>query len=110
MVNLLGFDVTAYGSDADAGFSVEAWRSQRAAGGIPVHVHARTDEGFYVVEGEIALWLDDRARCWERARTSACDPVAATASGTRSIARHLPHRQVARGDSSATSSSSRTAW
>ena len=29
--------------------------------GILVHLHQRTEEGFYVVDGEFALWLDGGA-------------------------------------------------
>jgi oxalate decarboxylase/phosphoglucose isomerase-like protein (cupin superfamily) len=40
---------------------VQEWRAPPRAGGIPVHVHDRTEEAFYVVDGEIALWLEDRS-------------------------------------------------
>jgi mannose-6-phosphate isomerase-like protein (cupin superfamily) len=59
--DLLGFGVTLLVGGADAAFSVQRWCAQAGAGGIPVHLHDRTEEGFYVVEGEIGLWLDDRA-------------------------------------------------
>jgi mannose-6-phosphate isomerase-like protein (cupin superfamily) len=58
--NLLGFDVRLLEGGADASFSVQEWRAPAGAGGIPVHLHHRTEEAFYVVDGEIALWLDDR--------------------------------------------------
>jgi mannose-6-phosphate isomerase-like protein (cupin superfamily) len=57
---LLGFDVRLLDGGADGSFSVQEWRASAGAGGIPVHLHHRTEEAFYVVDGEIALWLDDR--------------------------------------------------
>jgi len=31
----------------------------RPGGGPPPHVHAREEEGFFVLEGEVTLWADD---------------------------------------------------
>ena len=59
--NLLGFDVFLLEGGADAAFSVQEWRAPPRAGGIPVHFHDRTEEAFYVVDGEIGLWLEDRS-------------------------------------------------
>jgi mannose-6-phosphate isomerase-like protein (cupin superfamily) len=59
--DLLGFGVTLLGDTLDAGFSVQEWRAPPRVSGIPVHLHHRTDEGFYVVDGELALWLDGDA-------------------------------------------------
>jgi mannose-6-phosphate isomerase-like protein (cupin superfamily) len=50
------------GADAcDAAFSAQEWRAPPHAGGIPVHLHRHTEEAFYVVDGEIELWLDDHS-------------------------------------------------
>ena len=56
---LLGFGVTLLDGGADAAFSAQKWRASPGAGGIPIHVHHRTEEAFYIIDGEIALWLDD---------------------------------------------------
>lgn len=56
---LLGFDVRLFESSSATRFSVQEWRAHPGAGGIPVHLHHHTDEGFYVVAGEIALLIDD---------------------------------------------------
>jgi mannose-6-phosphate isomerase-like protein (cupin superfamily) len=64
--NLLGFDVRLLDGGADAAFSVQEWRAPGGAGGIPIHLHHRTEEAFYVVDGEIALWLDDRSAVHRR--------------------------------------------
>jgi hypothetical protein len=59
--HLLGFGVTLLGNGLDAGFSVQEWRARPRAGGIPVDLHQRTEVAFYVVDGELALWLDGDA-------------------------------------------------
>ena len=59
--NLLGFQVRLLHGGADAAFSVQEWRAPAGAGAIPNHLHHRTEEAFYVLDGEIALWLDDRS-------------------------------------------------
>jgi quercetin dioxygenase-like cupin family protein len=56
---LLGFDVTLLDGGPEAAFSVQEWRAPVGAGGIPIHFHARTHEAFYVLDGALALWLDD---------------------------------------------------
>ena len=58
---LLGFDVTLLHGGAEAAFSVQAWRAPSRAGGIPIHLHQRTEEAFYVLDGTLSLWLHDRA-------------------------------------------------
>jgi mannose-6-phosphate isomerase-like protein (cupin superfamily) len=58
---LLGLEVTLFCASADSAFSVQEWRAPGGAGGIPMHLHRRTVEAFYVVAGELGLWLDDRA-------------------------------------------------
>jgi mannose-6-phosphate isomerase-like protein (cupin superfamily) len=58
---LLGFDVTLLDGGAEATFSAQEWHASAGAGGIPVHVHHRTEEAFYVVDGAVALWRDDRS-------------------------------------------------
>ena len=39
--------------------SLLEWHAPPGAGGIPIHVHERTEEGFYVLRGRIALWVDE---------------------------------------------------
>jgi mannose-6-phosphate isomerase-like protein (cupin superfamily) len=56
---LLDFDVTLLDGGPAASFSVQRWQAPNGAGGIPVHLHRRTEEAFYVVAGELALCLDD---------------------------------------------------
>jgi quercetin dioxygenase-like cupin family protein len=58
--DLLGFDVTLLDGGPAASFSVQRWQVPNDAGGIPVHLHRRTEEAFYVIAGELALWLDDQ--------------------------------------------------
>jgi mannose-6-phosphate isomerase-like protein (cupin superfamily) len=57
---LLGFGVTLLPGPADTAFSVQRWRASPGAGGIPVHVHHRTEEAWYVIDGEVVIWLDDQ--------------------------------------------------
>ena len=57
--DLLGFDVTLLDGGPAASFSLQRWQAPPGAGGIPVHLHRRTEEAFYVIDGEIGLWLDD---------------------------------------------------
>jgi mannose-6-phosphate isomerase-like protein (cupin superfamily) len=38
--------------------SLLEWHAGPRAGGIPVHLHERTEEAFYVLRGQIALWLE----------------------------------------------------
>jgi mannose-6-phosphate isomerase-like protein (cupin superfamily) len=53
--------VVLLGGGGDAAFSVQEWRAGPGAGGIPVHVHHETEEAFYVVDGEIGLWLGEQS-------------------------------------------------
>jgi mannose-6-phosphate isomerase-like protein (cupin superfamily) len=59
--DLLGFDVTLLNGGPAGSFSVQRWQAPGGAGGIPIHLHRQTEEAFYVVDGEIGLWLDDHA-------------------------------------------------
>jgi quercetin dioxygenase-like cupin family protein len=64
--SLLGFDVTLLDGGTEAAFSVQEWRAPVGAGGIPIHFHARTQEAFYVLDGALGLWLDDRPVTYQR--------------------------------------------
>ena len=55
---MLGFDVTLLDGRPAASFSVQRWKAPPGAGAIPVHLHRRTEEAFYVLDGEMGLWLD----------------------------------------------------
>ena len=57
--DLLGFSVTLLEPHPEGQFSVQEWRAPPGVGGIPMHVHHHTVEAFYVIEGELAVWLDD---------------------------------------------------
>jgi mannose-6-phosphate isomerase-like protein (cupin superfamily) len=54
----LGFRVTCLHADLGSGLSLLRWDAPAGAGGIPMHLHAETEEGFYVLEGELGLSLD----------------------------------------------------
>jgi mannose-6-phosphate isomerase-like protein (cupin superfamily) len=57
-LELLGFRVTFH-SQPNSSIALMEWEAPPEAGGIPVHVHEHTEEGFYVLRGELALWADD---------------------------------------------------
>ena len=57
-IGLLGFGVTYLHRETDSGRALLSWDAPPRAGGIPVHVHERTEEGFYVLRGQLALWRD----------------------------------------------------
>ena len=59
-IKLLGFEVTYLHSEPNGRVSLLEWRAGPHAGGIPVHVHAHTEEAFYVLRGKIALWLEGK--------------------------------------------------
>ena len=50
---LLGFQVTYLHSSH--GFALLQWDAPARAAGIPIHYHDGTEEGFYVLRGQIAL-------------------------------------------------------
>jgi mannose-6-phosphate isomerase-like protein (cupin superfamily) len=56
--DLLGFRVTCLHADPASRFSLLRWDAPGGAGGIPMHLHAHTEEGFYVLGGELGLSLD----------------------------------------------------
>jgi mannose-6-phosphate isomerase-like protein (cupin superfamily) len=58
-IDLLGFAVTELHAGHDGRFSLLRWDAPPGAGGIPLHVHAHTEEGFYVLEGQLGLRLDE---------------------------------------------------
>jgi hypothetical protein len=45
-IELLGFQVIFLHSEPDSGAALLEWEAPPNAGGIPVHVHDETDEGF----------------------------------------------------------------
>jgi quercetin dioxygenase-like cupin family protein len=53
---LLGFRVT-YLHSSD-GFALLQWDAPPRASGIPIHYHDATEEGFYVLAGQIGLLID----------------------------------------------------
>jgi mannose-6-phosphate isomerase-like protein (cupin superfamily) len=58
-IGLLGFEVTYLHSEPGARVSLLEWHAKPRAGGIPIHFHEHTEEAFYVLRGQLALWLDD---------------------------------------------------
>jgi mannose-6-phosphate isomerase-like protein (cupin superfamily) len=58
-LELLGFRVTFLHAEPDSPVSMLEWDAPPGAGGIPLHVHERTTEGFYVLRGRIALQLGE---------------------------------------------------
>jgi mannose-6-phosphate isomerase-like protein (cupin superfamily) len=57
--DFLGFRLTYLHADGGSACSVLEWHAPARSGGPPVHLHDHTEEGFYVVRGEIALSIDD---------------------------------------------------
>ncbi|MBA3629758.1 MAG: cupin domain-containing protein [Actinobacteria bacterium] len=57
--DFLGFRVADLHSDHDSACAVLEWHAPPRSGGPPIHFHDHTEEGFYVVRGEIALLIDD---------------------------------------------------
>jgi mannose-6-phosphate isomerase-like protein (cupin superfamily) len=55
---LLGFRVTCVHADRQGRFSLLRWDAPAGAGGIQMHFHSHTEEGFYVLAGELGLSLD----------------------------------------------------
>jgi mannose-6-phosphate isomerase-like protein (cupin superfamily) len=73
-IEFLGFAVAFLHAEPGGALSMLEWDAPAGAGGIPLHVHEHTTEGFYVLRGRLALQLDDdrldldalRARLAER--------------------------------------------
>jgi mannose-6-phosphate isomerase-like protein (cupin superfamily) len=57
-IELLGFEVIFLRSEPHAPVSVLEWHAGPQAGGIPIHFHEHTEEAFYVLRGQLAIWLD----------------------------------------------------
>ena len=54
------FEILVSGDETDDQYG--AWTMKARQGDrIPAHVHHRTHEFFYVVDGEISVWMDDQA-------------------------------------------------
>jgi quercetin dioxygenase-like cupin family protein len=51
--------IKASGTETAGGPAVIEWRAARGHGS-PLHVHRREDEWFYVLSGEVTLWVDGR--------------------------------------------------
>ena len=57
-VHLIGSNVTFVPMDAGTGYSLTEWDLDPGGEGPPVHIHHKTDEGFYVMAGHIGFLLD----------------------------------------------------
>ena len=54
------FEILASGDETDDQYGVFTAKAPRGDR-IPAHVHYRTHEFFYIVDGEISVWMDDQA-------------------------------------------------
>jgi mannose-6-phosphate isomerase-like protein (cupin superfamily) len=57
-VELTGVTVTFIPTEPGAPYSLLEWEAQVGSPSPPVHVHHKTDEGFYVMAGRFAFLLD----------------------------------------------------
>lgn len=57
-IQFLGFGLTYLQSQPTSSVSLLHWEAPPRAGGIPIHFHEHTEEGFYVLQGQLGLWLD----------------------------------------------------
>jgi quercetin dioxygenase-like cupin family protein len=97
-LDFLGFRLTCLHADRDSACSVLEWHTPPRAGGPPVHVHDHTEEGFYVLRGQIALLIDDEdvAR-GPGSYTLVCPGAAAHLLQSGRPARRLSHPDLAAG-------------
>jgi mannose-6-phosphate isomerase-like protein (cupin superfamily) len=59
VIELLGHRVSFLHLDPQSRVSLLEWHAPAGTGGIPIHVHEHTEEGFYVLHGQLSLWVDD---------------------------------------------------
>jgi mannose-6-phosphate isomerase-like protein (cupin superfamily) len=57
-VELVGVTVTFIPMQPRAPYSLIEWEAKAGSPSPPVHIHHRTDEGFYVLEGEFGFQVD----------------------------------------------------
>ena len=57
-VELVGVTVTFIAMQPGAPYSLIEWEARAGSPSPPVHIHHRTDEGFYVLEGEFGFQMD----------------------------------------------------
>jgi mannose-6-phosphate isomerase-like protein (cupin superfamily) len=57
-VHLIGSKVTFVPMDEGTAYSLTEWDLDPGAEGPPLHIHHKTDEGFYVMAGHIGFLLD----------------------------------------------------
>jgi mannose-6-phosphate isomerase-like protein (cupin superfamily) len=57
-VHLIGSKVTFVPMDEGTAYSLTEWDLDPGADGPPLHIHHKTDEGFYVMVGHIGFLLD----------------------------------------------------
>jgi mannose-6-phosphate isomerase-like protein (cupin superfamily) len=86
-IEFLGFRVTYLHAEPDSRVALLEWHASAGAGGIPIHVHEHTEEGFYVLRGQIALWVDDNEFVRGAGSYTASGPVSSTRSGIRQTSR-----------------------
>jgi mannose-6-phosphate isomerase-like protein (cupin superfamily) len=57
-VELVGVTVTFVPMQPGAPYSLIEWEAEAGSPSPPVHIHHKTDEGFYVLEGEFGFQMD----------------------------------------------------
>jgi len=57
-VELVGVTVTFVPMQQGAPYSLIEWEAKAGSPSPPVHIHHKTDEGFYVLEGEFGFQVD----------------------------------------------------
>lgn len=62
VVGLLGSEITVLHAEAGAAYLLLRWRTPAGAPSPPLHLHRRTDEGFYVLQGALCLLIEDETR------------------------------------------------
>ena len=58
-VDLGGVKITYKQFDSGGDYSLLEWETEAGIASPPVHIHHRTDEGFYVLSGKFDFLLDD---------------------------------------------------
>lgn len=58
-IDLGGVKITYKQFDSGGDYSLLEWETEAGIASPPVHIHHRTDEGFYVLSGKFGFLLDD---------------------------------------------------
>ena len=60
-VGLSGHEITFVHKNPDGAYSLIEWVAAPGAPGTPLHLHRKTDEAFYVLEGTFGFQIDKQA-------------------------------------------------